>query len=190
MHTKEDIIIQTIPILAREGYAGTSMRKIAATIGKEPSNIYAHFADKESLLRATRMYIIDQLTRDQTYPDKADASTLLRLTIAFQLRNRTYIVALLQYFMAMRQDFPSTDGGYVPVHAYQHMLRVIRRGVEQGIYGPDSEMFSAKATTHMVNGFLMEYFDQDLSQADTQVLVEQLAVCIERALTRSEAVHA
>jgi AcrR family transcriptional regulator len=186
-NTKEHILASAVQILAREGYAGTSMRKVAAAIGREQSSIYTHFADKETLLRETRLYINRQLDGLQGFATDLAAPALLRAMLEFQFRYRTEIVALLQYFMAMRADFGPTDGGYVPARAYEHMDRVIRQGVAEGAYHSDDIAFDAKTTTHMINGFLMEYFDRPLSNAEAARLVERLARFIERALSRQEA---
>lgn len=190
MLTKNEIINQTIPILARDGYAGTSMRKIAAAIDKEPSNIYVHFANKESLLRETRLSIIKQLQAAQSIPEDADAAAMLRSTLLFQFQNREKIVALLQYFMTMRQDFPQDGGGYVPQRAYQHMRDVIDAGIAEGVYMVAAPDFDAKLTTHIVNGFLMEYFDHELPLTDQAELIERLAVFIEHGLQKHGAGHA
>ena len=178
---REEIIHQTIPILAREGYAGTSMRMVAAAIAKEPSSIYVHFENKEALLRAVRMSITTKLDSEQRYISDADARTMLRETIQFQIKNREYIVALLQYFMSMRQDFPLADGGYVPDRAYQHMARIIEAGIEEGVYRSCDIAFDAKTSTHLINGFLMEYFDRRMSEQQRHRLVEQLAGFLERS---------
>ncbi len=182
MNTKESIILHTIPILASEGYTGTSMRKVAGAMSREPSIIYAHFVDKESLLRETRQYINRALDESQLYSAGADASTLLRETIHFQFENREMIVALLQYFMASRQDFGQIDGGYVPARAYKHMESVIRQGIAEGVFHSKFIAFDAKASTHLVNGFLMEYFDRQMNNDILDVVVERLARYIERGL--------
>lgn len=186
MTTKDEIITATISLLAREGYAGTSMRKVAAAINREPSIIYAHFTDKEELLRATRLHINHVLDTSQNYSAAADAHTLLYETILFQLKNREYIVALLQYFMAMAKDFPGTASGYVPDRAYAHMQRVIERGIAEGCYTCADIAFNAKASTHLVNGFLMEYFGRPLRTKELQSLATQLTNYIELTLLQKQ----
>lgn len=191
MTTKEAILFHTAQLLAAEGAAGTSMRKVATAVNREPSVIYSHFADKEALLRATRQYITSQLdTRMQAIPASSDTRQYMKRVLHFQLENRTLIVALLQYFMATRDDFQKNEHGYVPLRAYQHMREIISQGIEDGTYVSDDVAFDAKAITHLVNGFLMEYFDRELSRKELQELAEQLAGCVDRLLTRQEPVHA
>ncbi len=181
--TKNSILIQSISILAREGYGGTSMRKVAAAVGKEPSVIYNYFADKEALLRSTRLYIIQKLdTGLRQAMISNDISTRLCQYLRYQFENRESIVALLQYFMAARKDFPKTDTGYIPDRAYEHMHCLIKDGVATGLYKSSDMLFDAKLTTHMVNGYLMEYFDRDMNDDETAKIVDRLADFIERGL--------
>jgi AcrR family transcriptional regulator len=188
MKTKEDILQSTIPILAREGYAGTSMRKIATAIGREPSTIYVHFTDKDHLLRETRLYIIKYLDQAQHYSEEATASQLLRETLHFQFNNREMIVALLQYFMAAKDNFAqvASSSGYIPEKAYEHMARVIRLGIDEGVYHSENIGFDAKTSTHLVNGFLMEYYDRDMTEDELERVIGLLHVFIERALNKEE----
>jgi AcrR family transcriptional regulator len=191
MSTKETIIASTIPILAREGYAGTSMRKVAGSIGREPSIIYTHFSDKETLLRETRLYVTKYLDGAQSYRPAITAAELLRDTLKFQFKHREMIVALLQYFMAARQDFQLADGGgYVPDRAYQHMTRVIERGIKEGRYYSEDCRADAKAATHLTNGYLMEYFDRAMSPRELTAIVDQIATFIERSLLATSAMGA
>lgn len=181
--TKDTIIRSTIPVLASEGYAGTSMRKIAGTISREPSIIYAHFADKQALLRETRVYINRYLDAAQQYPRDIHARALLLETLRFQFKHREMIVALLQFFMASRNDFPAVaGGGYVPDRAYEHMARIIRQGIAEGVFASDDIRADAKASTHLINGYLMEYFNHEMSEAELDAVVRHLASFIERAL--------
>jgi AcrR family transcriptional regulator len=182
MNTKEEILISTIPILAREGYAGTSMRQVAGAVNREASIIYAHFADKQELLRETRNYVIMQLARNRVYTEGASARKQLREMLSFQFDNREMIVALLQYFMAAREDFVPTGNGYIPARAYEHVTQILRKGVDEGVYHPDDIDFEAKVITHLSNGFLMEYFSRNLAADEAAELVEKLARYIERSL--------
>jgi AcrR family transcriptional regulator len=183
IHTKDEILQQTTKLLAREGSAGTSMRKVASAVGIEPSVIYNHFADKESLLRSTRMFITSRLdvAMRETLANVA-TKDMLRASLRFQIEQRELIVALLQYFMATRDDFPETEYGYVPARAYQHMTNLLQAGIDEGIYQSANVMLDAKLITHMVNGFLMEYFDRRLTSEQINSLADHLAEFIERSI--------
>lgn len=187
MTTKDKILTSTISILAREGYAGTSMRKVASAIDKEPSIIYAHFNDKESLLRAVRVHITELLDEQQAKLTATSSRVMMQQAVRFQVDNRELIVALLQYFMSMRHDFPLKEGGYVPHSAYEHMAKVLRQGMEEGRYDSDDPDFDAKLMTHLVNGFLMEYFDKKLTTKEVITLTTKLTQRLEKIVGGNQA---
>ena len=47
--TREEILELSVPLFARYGYDGVSMRDIAAAMGLTPAALYYHFTDKENL---------------------------------------------------------------------------------------------------------------------------------------------
>lgn len=47
--TREEILALSVPLFARCGYDGVSMRDIAAAMGLTPAALYYHFTDKENL---------------------------------------------------------------------------------------------------------------------------------------------
>jgi AcrR family transcriptional regulator len=47
--TREEILELSVPLFARCGYDGVSMRNIAAAMGLTPAALYYHFTDKEHL---------------------------------------------------------------------------------------------------------------------------------------------
>lgn len=47
--TREEIIDLAVPLFAKRGYDGVSMRDVAAAIGLTPAALYYHFPDKEHL---------------------------------------------------------------------------------------------------------------------------------------------
>lgn len=50
--TRDEILRLSIPLFARSGFDGISMRDIAATVGVTAAALYHHFADKEDLYRS------------------------------------------------------------------------------------------------------------------------------------------
>ena len=47
--TKKEILAKTIPLFARRGYDGVSMRQIAREVGINAGSLYHHFPDKQTL---------------------------------------------------------------------------------------------------------------------------------------------
>ena len=54
--TREDILERAIPLFARLGFHGVSMRDIAAEVEMQAAALYHHFADKEALYLAAMAY--------------------------------------------------------------------------------------------------------------------------------------
>ncbi|MEA3411667.1 MAG: TetR/AcrR family transcriptional regulator [Pseudomonadota bacterium] len=59
--TRSTILERAIPLFAESGFAGVSMRDIAAATGIMPASLYHHFSDKEALhLEAMRYAFADK----------------------------------------------------------------------------------------------------------------------------------
>ena len=50
--TRERILVQAVPLFARSGFDGVSMREVAAVVGVTPAALYYHYSDKEELYLA------------------------------------------------------------------------------------------------------------------------------------------
>jgi AcrR family transcriptional regulator len=65
-HPRERILRASLDLFSQNGFAGTSVRQIAAHVGLKPSSLYSHFEGKEDILSA----LID------TYGPASNASRL------------------------------------------------------------------------------------------------------------------
>ena len=48
-NTREEVLERSVPLFAKAGFDGVSMRDIAAAVGVTPAALYHHFSDKEQL---------------------------------------------------------------------------------------------------------------------------------------------
>ncbi|MBP1969951.1 AcrR family transcriptional regulator [Virgibacillus natechei] len=60
MHTKEKILASSIELFAVNGYAGTSMAKIADKVGIKKPSLYAHYKNKEALFIDVTKKMVDE----------------------------------------------------------------------------------------------------------------------------------
>jgi len=51
-HPRERILQASLDLFSQTGFAGTSVRQIAAHVGLKPSSLYSHFEGKEEILSA------------------------------------------------------------------------------------------------------------------------------------------
>lgn len=63
---RTDVVEHALEVLDRHGLADLSMRRLAADLGVQPSALYWHFANKQSLLAA----VADEVLRRGSRPDR------------------------------------------------------------------------------------------------------------------------
>jgi len=182
MTSKESILSNSIKLLATQGYEGASIRDVANAAGVQSSVIYHYFQDKEGLFRAVRIHITMLLAQDMQRITANSTGELLREHVRYQFHNRELLVALLQYFIATKNDYPESSDGYVPKQAYQHTRQLIDQGIAEGRYHSSDADFDAKIIAHMINGFAVEYYPHKVSPTESNKIIEGLAVFIERGL--------
>lgn len=64
-HRREDIITAACTLLNENGLASLTMRRLAAHLTVQPSALYWHFADKQTLLAAMSSHILSTATLDE-----------------------------------------------------------------------------------------------------------------------------
>lgn len=134
MGTRETIIDAAITLIAEEGLAALSLRKVAARVGIRAPSIYQHFADKEDLLGSARAAALQSLGLAMA----ASAS-------GRDARRRLATIALGYYAFAQEQPhafhllFTRTGSGRaslaLPPDAdspYAHLLAGVRRFLGAG----------------------------------------------------------
>lgn len=78
---RAEILTGTLRLLARDGYGGLSMRRIAAESGLTPPGLSRHFAGKDQILAALLQRLVDETETwmERHRVDVADPDDLLRL---------------------------------------------------------------------------------------------------------------
>ena len=86
--SKEEILAIAIPLFARSGYSGVSMRAIALKVGVSAAALYHHFPDKRTLYLAAMA---------QAFVDKADSlEEILSSRVAPEKRLAQFITCLCE----------------------------------------------------------------------------------------------
>jgi AcrR family transcriptional regulator len=90
--TQRRILLVAIPLFARRGYDGTSMRDIARAAGIKASSIYEHFDGKDDLLHRALVEVLGQFhdflidVVDPERAPEAQLEALVRRHVEWQLR--------------------------------------------------------------------------------------------------------
>ncbi|WP_457593995.1 TetR/AcrR family transcriptional regulator [Hydrogenimonas sp.] len=86
-NTKQKIIDAAIDLIAKNGYKGASVRKIAAEVGIRESAIYNHFKNKEEILKVivSQIFATPFETHDIEERAKKGKSFLHQFAVAYKL---------------------------------------------------------------------------------------------------------
>lgn len=82
--TDSRILVESIQLFAARGYAGTSMREIAAAVGIQPASIYSHFGSKQQILADALddvLYQFHSFILDATVPGAEPREQLRRVVM-------------------------------------------------------------------------------------------------------------
>jgi AcrR family transcriptional regulator len=184
--TKELIQNKAKEIFALYGYDGLSMRKLAHESGVAASVIYHHYVNKDQLLKETfNVTNIKLGQKRRLLPESSSAVEMLEGRIRFQLDNAADVVFVLKYYMQYRDSFEHIETGFVPKKAYLHIEEVLAKGLETGEFElAESIDKEAKIITHMINGFVLEYYPSKIPESEKIELIESVKGFILRALQR------
>jgi AcrR family transcriptional regulator len=75
-HRRSDVVEHALEVLDRHGLADLSMRRLAADLGVQPSALYWHFANKQTLLAAVADEVLRRGERpvpDGPWPERVTA---------------------------------------------------------------------------------------------------------------------
>lgn len=187
IESRESILTITTRLLAEQGAAGLGMRDIARDAAVTPSTIYHYFVNKDQLLKSAFDEVNTRLgvARKQLPPARTAAELLLQ-RIHFQLDHAEEVVAVLKYYLAYRHTYTKSDQGVLPEKAYLHMLEVLKMGQRTGEFYSEDIVADAQVMTHAVNGFLLEYYPERMTETEKNWLALRMYHFLIRALKGGE----
>ncbi|WP_416665853.1 TetR/AcrR family transcriptional regulator [Egbenema bharatensis] len=154
---REQILQGAMQVFLEQGYANTSMDRVAAAAGVSKQTIYSHFQDKEGLFTA----LIQRVTIERIQPElRADVLqgepevVLRRLANVYfdQLTSAEYL-ALIRVVIAESNRFPEL--------AQLYTRTVIQRGrqILSDFFRshPELEIADPEATAHIFFGSLVSF---------------------------------
>ncbi|MBF0283340.1 MAG: TetR/AcrR family transcriptional regulator [Magnetococcales bacterium] len=130
--SKEQILTQAIPLFARMGFDGISMRDIAGAVGMSAAALYHHFPDKQTLyLRALTFSIQDKL--QQVFTAVTPAGTTREQLHAFVERLLESLEREDEFRMLIERELLTVGQNHLPQLVeqvfqgrFQELLRLVR----------------------------------------------------------------
>ena len=121
---REQLLDACFELLATEGYAAASMRRLAKAAGVSTGTLYHYFPDKRAILREMFALVTRRDSERVRTAMPADASHDLRAraTLAFVRANRSYLTDLLQVTLEARRHDPSPEGRSAVRHAVKEYI--------------------------------------------------------------------
>jgi AcrR family transcriptional regulator len=188
--TKREQILQgSMQVFFRDGYAGTSMDRVAIEAGVSKQTIYSYFRDKESLFKA----LIEQITitRFQTLFEseqlQGDPEQLLRQvaeTYLLKVGEDQEYLSLLRIIIAESSRFPEMAKLY-----YQTVIQRGRKLLSQYFDAhPELGIKDSEAAAHIFFGSLVSFvvvqeiiYGKEIMPLSSQSLVDSLIDLIMRS---------
>jgi len=173
-------------LFAERGYDGVSIRTLSKESSIGISSIYHFFADKDVLLKSVYDQTNAQLgSARRALKRPATAKNMLTQRIQFQFDHIEDIVFVVKYYLHYRQEFAGLPTKTLPPKAALHIEEVLYHGLSTGEFKLDASELSesARMITHMVNGFLLEYYPQQPSGSERKRLANEITGFSMRALT-------
>jgi AcrR family transcriptional regulator len=133
---REQIVRATIRCLARDGYAGLTMKRVAADAGVSQGILHYYFRDKAAMLAAAALRVTADLDRRVATETRGarDARGRLRAVIRACLRtaveNRDFWTVFIEFW---GEAFHDRRLAAVNRQAYARARRLIGAGVARGV---------------------------------------------------------
>ncbi|WP_367124976.1 TetR family transcriptional regulator C-terminal domain-containing protein [Streptomyces phytohabitans] len=170
------IVRETVRLIAEQGFHAVRVADIAAACGTSSAAVHYHFPGRAELLEAAIRWCMDEDTaaRAACVAAEEDAHKELRQLIALQTpyteqRRRQWRVWLDLWAEAAR----STATGRLHVDYYRQwrttVADVIRRGVAQGVFRPETDPESAALRlTALIDGLASQVLATEAYGADPE----------------------
>ena len=167
---REQIVRATIRCLARDGYAGLTMKRVAAEAGVSQGILHYYFRDKAAMLAAAALRVTDDLDRRVATEARGarDARGRLRAVIRACLRtavdDREFWTVFIEFW---GEAFHDRRLAAVNRRAYTRARRLIGAGLAQGIalgqFRPVAVEEAAAVTLAVLDGLALQLtFDRGL----------------------------
>lgn len=146
-----------VSLIARYGFEGVSMRRLAEAVGVQAGALYRYFPTKQALLasmmRAHMSHLLDQwhAERPRCADPVAELDAFARFHVRYHICRRDEVFI---NYMELRSLRPDTAPGIVTLRKqYEGELRaILRRGVAAGVFRVPDVPLAGMALIAMLTG--------------------------------------
>lgn len=158
-HTREDVVAAALGILDQHGLADLTMRRLGATLDVQPSALYWHFANKQTLLASIADQIVER------------ARPVLRTGDDWKVATRAEAYALRDALLAFRDGAEVVSSTLALGLGAGLPLALLSHSIERGGFDARTSGIAAAALLHFVLGHVSH--EQQRLQADSLGVVAQ-----------------
>ena len=171
---RQRILDEAAELFLKQGYAGTSLRHIAAAVGMKAGSLYYHFESKEELLReilrqgiAVMVAAFEEAeTATQASPPRARMEAHVRAHLAALFENGPYTAAHVTTFRTAPR---TVCDAIVPERdAYEAMwTALLEELAREGALAPDATVGLARLILFGAMNSSIEWFDRERGSLDS-----------------------
>lgn len=150
MSTADEIVQACTQMIARDGVAKLSLRKVAAQVGIKAPSIYEHFRSKDHLLSEVRSRAATVLHRSLLAHSKGNTprEQLLGMAEGYQDFARTQSALFALFFTALPSDRTDLAGDVSPDSPYAVLLDCVRQVLGDSSADAEGLCFGVWALVH------------------------------------------
>ncbi len=124
---KQELLETSIRVISQEGFDTLSLRKVSALCGVSHNALYRHFANKEQLIEACRIYVTETLTEELSaamagagLDSRAALERLSECYVQFYQRHPTYYSFLYRNVtVSIHITLEECEGNYPPFDLFR-----------------------------------------------------------------------
>lgn len=160
-HSRDDVVTAALGILDRHGLPDLTMRRLGATLDVQPSALYWHFANKQTLLASIADRIVER------------ARPVSRDGVDWTTATREEAYALRDALLAFRDGAEVVSSTLALGLGAGLPLALLSDSIERGGFDPCTSGIAASAVLHFVLGHVSH--EQQRIQADSLGVVADVA---------------
>ncbi len=168
-------------LFKERGYAGTSVRDLAAAVGIEAASIYSHMSGKEEILQRICFKMahkfldsLNTLMANQSLSPETKLTSAIEQHVLIIANNLPSSAVFWNEWRYMSEPF-FTDFENMQRDYEQKFRQIIKEGVEQGVFHVENITFTTMAILSSLNG-VAKWHDYTLAPEELAAAFAELYI--------------